>query len=195
MDLESHDPALSSLAAQLAASRRKGVPRHDGPPVKRYYEAATIVHLAGEEQEVRALAEAAQAAQAAISWDYMDVHLRFLRLVYLGVLYPPADEAAAALALALELAASLPEGRRAACLATGRLFYMQDQEEPQHRNMAGALLQVLDVMAAATTGQVLLNQTCRDLLAVRVVAEDLGPLENQAGAVVRAYRFQRRVDK
>jgi len=191
MDLHADEPALNAMAERIAVVGHKGVPRHDQPAVRRYYETATVIHIEVAEGERDAVVEAAQASQAAISWDYLDGHPRFVRLVYLGVAFPPRDEAVAALQLACALRQGHSGAARPMGIGMGRLFYKQDQESSEQRNMAGLLLQVLIILATASRqdGHILINDALYEILQDRVKSEEIGLLENEAGISLKAYRF------
>lgn len=191
METNPQEPALNEMAERIAVFRRKGVPRHDQPAVRRYYESATVLQLDMEEADRTALADAAQASEAAVSWDYLDCHPRFLRLVYLGVAFPLVEEALAAVQLAQELRQRRPGPPLPAGIFMGRLFYMQDHEDAQHRSMAGLLLQALPILTAASRedGHIMINDGLHDILQERLVAEEMGMLDNAEGIPLKAYRL------
>lgn len=191
METNPQEPALNEMAERIAVFRRKGVPRHDQPAVRRYYESAAVVQFDMAEADRVPLADAAQASADPVSWDYLDCHPRFLRLVYLGVAFPLLAEARAAVQLAQELRRSRPGGPLPTGICMGRLFYMQEQEGAQPRSMAGLLLQALPILTAASRedGHILINDALYDVLQEQVVAEELGMLDNAEGIPLKAYRL------
>lgn len=175
--------------------QRKGVPRRNDPELRRYYEAATVLHLATPLEEQTPLNPESplvanlQARSPAVAWDFLDIQPSFLRLVYLGVGHAPAEAGRAS----LQLASALREDREHAswgmAIGSGRLFCIEDPAG--HRILSGLLLQALVLLARAgrQVGFILLNPEVRQCLGDLVETEAVPPLENDQGLTLPAFRF------
>lgn len=171
---------------------KKGVPRRDNPSLQRYHEVATVLHVEQSEGDIAALADAIQVPASGIAWDYLDKRPPCLRIVYLGVNRKPAEEARAALELAADLCRKQHQPPLRIAIGTGRLFYIEEPLPGPQRNLAGLLLQALDILAAACLheGDIVLNEALQALLQQQIETDDLGTVENEQGIPLRAFRFR-----